>query len=136
MSGESRPGAGVATSRIGSDEESMRVTTTKTATLALAALLATPVVVETSTAQAQETRIPAGHWQSSGAGTYTNFAVTGARLYLNIDVSEDGRFRGVWGEYFCTSGSGVSVYGIPIFNCPKDACHWPVRSRSGRRHRS
>jgi len=116
MSGESRPGAGVATFRISSDEESMQVSTTNRATLALAALLAT-LVVEMSTAQPQETRIPVGHWQSSGAGTYTNFAVTGARLYLNIDVSADGRFRGVWGKYFCTSGSGVSVYGIPIFNC-------------------
>jgi hypothetical protein len=86
------------------------------ATLALVALLVAPVV-DMRTAQAQQTRTPVGHWESSGAGTYTNFAVTGARLYLNIDVSADGRFRGVWGEYFCTSGSGASVYGIPIFNC-------------------
>jgi hypothetical protein len=96
----------------------MQVTITKKAMLALAAILAAPVI-ETSTAQAQETRIPVGHWQSSGSGTYTNLAVTGARLYLNIDVSADGRFRGVWGEYFCTSGSGVTVYGqyFPSFNC-------------------
>ena len=43
-------------------------------------------------------QVPTGHWQSPASGTYTNPAMTGAEFYLNIDVANDGSFRGVWGR--------------------------------------
>ena len=56
---------------------------------------------------AQEPAFPVGNWQSATSETYTNPlhpVLTGAELYLKIDVSNDGSFRGEWGEYFCSAG--------------------------------
>jgi hypothetical protein len=64
-------------------------------------------------ALAQEPAVPVGNWQSATSESISwalHPALTGAELYLNIDVSNDGSFRGEWGEYFC---SGVS----PYFSC-------------------
>ena len=64
-------------------------------------------------ALAQEPAVPAGNWQSATSETITcplHPALTGAELYLKIDVSNDGSFRGEWGEYFCSGGS-------PYFSC-------------------
>ena len=57
-------------------------------------------------ASAQEPAFPVGTWQSATSETYTNPlhpVLTGAELYLKIDVSNDGSFRGEWGEYFCSA---------------------------------
>ncbi len=74
-------------------------------------------ITVTAGAFAQEPRIPAGNWQSPGHATYTNPALTGAEMYLNIEVAKDGSFRGVWGQYFCNSYPGA--YGISIYSCSK-----------------
>jgi hypothetical protein len=67
----------------------------------------------TATGLAQE--LPTGNWQSSASATYTNAALTGAELYLSIDVAKDGSFRGVWGQYLCNAYPGA--YGISIYSC-------------------
>jgi hypothetical protein len=70
-------------------------------------------------ALAQEPASPVGNWQSAASETYTNPlhpALTGAELYLKIDVSNDGSFRGEWGEYFCWGGS-AGAFGITTFSC-------------------
>jgi hypothetical protein len=64
-------------------------------------------------ALAQEPAVPVGNWQSPTSETYTwplHPILTGGELYLKIDVSKDGSFRGEWGEYFCSGGS-------PYFSC-------------------
>lgn len=69
-------------------------------------------------AAAQETGVPAGNWQSVASETYTNPlhpVLTGAELYLAIDVAGDGSFRGEWREYFCTTS--VGAYGIITASC-------------------
>ena len=38
-------------------------------------------------------------------------------MYLNIDVAEDGNFRGAWGQYLCNAYPGA--YGISIYSCSK-----------------
>lgn len=78
----------------------------------LAAFLAAAVA-----ALAAETQLPKDHWQSPGSGTYTNPAMTGAEFYLNIDVADDGSFRGVWSQYFCTAYPGA--YGVSIYSCSR-----------------
>jgi hypothetical protein len=70
---------------------------------------------------AQEPQLPAGNWQSASSATYTNAALTGAELYLNIDVAKDGSFRGEWGQYFCTSHPGA--YGTGIWSCGRIGSH-------------
>lgn len=70
-----------------------------------------------ATGVAQETQLPSGKWQSSASATYTNPALTGSRLYLDIDVAKDGSFRGVWGQYSCTAYPGA--YGISIYSCSR-----------------
>jgi len=66
---------------------------------------------------AQESRIPTGSWQSAGSATYTNPALTGADLYLDINVAKDGSFRGTWGQYLCTAYPGA--YGISTYSCTR-----------------
>jgi hypothetical protein len=66
---------------------------------------------------AQGSQIPTGNWQSAGTATYTNPALTGAELYLDIDVAKDGSFRGVWGRYLCTSFPGA--YASSIHSCTR-----------------
>lgn len=69
-------------------------------------------------ALAQEPAFPPGNWQSTTNETYTNPlhpVLTGAEFYLKIEVSNDGSFRGEWGEYFCSGGSGA--FGISTFSC-------------------
>ena len=73
------------------------------------------------TASAAAPQLPTGHWQSPGSATYTNPAMTGAEMYLNIDVATDGSFRGVWGQYFCTAYPGA--YGISIYSCTRTGSH-------------
>ena len=70
-------------------------------------------------AAAQEPAVPLGNWQSATSETYTNPlhpVLTGAELYLEIDVSKDGSFRGEWREYSC-SGASVGAFGITTFPC-------------------
>ncbi len=70
-------------------------------------------------ALAQEPALPAGHWESVSSETYStplHAVVTGAEFYLKIDVSNDGSFRGEWGEYYC-SGASVGAYGFASFPC-------------------
>jgi hypothetical protein len=72
----------------------------------------------TAVALAQQSEVsPLGNWRSAETSTYTNPALTGAELYLNIDVAQDGSFRGVWGQYFCNSSP--SVYGMSIYSCSR-----------------
>ena len=74
---------------------------------------------------AQEAAFPAGNWRSATSETISwalHPALTGGELYLNIDVSNDGSFRGEWGEYFC---SGVS----PYFSCRVSGKSGPVSGR-------
>lgn len=66
--------------------------------------------VATATGLAEEVQIPSGKWRSVSSATYTNPALTGAELYLSIDVAKDGSFRGVWGQYMCNAYPGA--YGI------------------------
>jgi hypothetical protein len=51
-------------------------------------------------------------------------------LYLKIDVSADGSFRGEWGEYFC-SGASVGAFGIMTFPCRLSGKSEPVSGRFG-----
>lgn len=70
-------------------------------------------------ALAQEPAVPVGNWQSAISETYTSPlhpVLTGGEMYLKIDVSNDGSFRGEWGEYFCSAGS-PGAYGISTFSC-------------------
>ena len=65
-------------------------------------------------ALAQEPAFPIGNWQSAASETITwalHPALTGGEFYLKIDVSNDGSFRGEWGELFCSGGSPC------IFSC-------------------
>jgi len=66
---------------------------------------------------AQEPTLPVGNWRSPGHATFTNPGLTGATLYLNIDVAKDGSFRGTWGQYLCNSYPGA--YGIFIYSCSR-----------------
>jgi hypothetical protein len=70
-------------------------------------------------AVAQEPAFPVGNWQSATSDTYTNPlhpVLSRAEFYLKIDVSNDGSFRGEWGEYAC-SGLSLGAYGIATFPC-------------------
>ena len=75
------------------------------------------VTLAPATGAAQETQLPSGKWQSSASATYTNPALTGSRLYLDIDVAKDGSFTGVWGQYSCTAYPGA--YGVSIHSCSR-----------------
>jgi len=66
---------------------------------------------------AQGSPIPTGNWQSARSSTYTNPALTGADLYLDINVAKDGSFRGTWGQYLCTAYPGA--YGISTYSCTR-----------------
>lgn len=68
-------------------------------------------------ATAALSQLPTGNWRSAGRATYTNPALTGAELYLDINVAKDGSFRGAWGQYFCTAYPGA--YGISIYSCTR-----------------
>jgi hypothetical protein len=85
-------------------------------TLAQLSILAAFTVTALAAAAA-DTPLPTGHWQSPGSGTYTNPAMTGAEMYLNIDVANDGSFRGVWGRYYCTAYPGA--YGVSTYSCTR-----------------
>lgn len=85
-------------------------------TLARLSILAAFTVTALAAAAA-DPPLPTGHWQSPGGGTYTNPAMTGAEMYLNIDVANDGSFRGVWGRYFCTAYPGA--YGTSMYSCTR-----------------
>ena len=74
-------------------------------------------ILAAATGEAQETPLPSGKWQSSASATYTNPALTGSRLYLDIEVAKDGSFRGVWGQYVCTAYPGA--YGISVHSCSR-----------------
>ncbi|OQW31568.1 MAG: hypothetical protein A4E19_08120 [Nitrospira sp. SG-bin1] len=70
---------------------------------------------------AQELKFPVGNWRSPGHATFTNPGLTGAALYLNIDVAKDGSFRGTWGQYLCNSYPGA--YGIFVYSCSQIGSH-------------
>lgn len=89
-------------------------------TLVQPAVLAGTIAVAVG-AFAQEPHVPVGNWQSPGHATYTNPALTGAALYLSINVAKDGSFRGEWGQYFCNSYSGA--YGIFVYSCNRIGSH-------------
>jgi hypothetical protein len=76
---------------------------------------------------------PVGNWQSATSETYTNPlhpALTNGELYLKIDVSTDGSFRGEWGEYFCFGG-GAGAFGITSFSCRLNGKSERVSGRFG-----
>jgi hypothetical protein len=65
---------------------------------------------------------PAGNWQSVRNETYStplHPVVTRAEFYLNIDVANDGSFRGQWGEYTCVPSIGA--FGSSTFPCRASA---------------
>jgi hypothetical protein len=69
-------------------------------------------------ALAQQAATPTGNWQSARGERYSwalHPVVTGSEVYLNIDVSNDGSFRGDWGRYSCSSSIGA--YGTAAFDC-------------------
>jgi hypothetical protein len=74
-------------------------------------------IAAVAAAAAQATQLPTGNWQSPSSATFTNPALTGGTLYLNIDVANDGSFRGTWGQYLCNSYPGA--YGIFIYSCQR-----------------
>lgn len=84
-------------------------------TLRRVAILAATLAAATGVAQ--EAPLPSGNWQSPASATYTNPALTGSRLYLDIDVAKDGSFQGVWGQYLCTAYPGA--YGVSIYSCSR-----------------
>jgi hypothetical protein len=75
------------------------------------------VSIAAATGLAQEQQLPTGNWQSTSTATYTNPALTGAELYLSIDVAKDGSFRGLWGQYVCNAYPGA--YGTSIYSCSR-----------------
>ena len=84
-------------------------------------------------ALAQEPAFPAGNWASVTSETYStplHPVVTGAEFYLKIDVSNDGSFRGEWGEYYC-SGVSVGAYGFATIPCRLSGTGAPVSGRFG-----
>ena len=84
-------------------------------------------------ALAQEPAFPAGHWEAVASETYTSPlhpVLTGAEFYLKIDVSNDGSFRGEWGESFC-SGVSPGAFGISTFPCRFSGKSAPVSGRFG-----
>ena len=84
-------------------------------------------------ALAQEPALPAGHWESVTSETYStplHPVVTGAEFYLKIDVSNDGSFRGEWGEYSC-SGVSLGAYGFATFPCRVSGTGAPVSGKFG-----
>jgi hypothetical protein len=80
------------------------------------ALLAWTIVAALG-AFAQEPQAPTGKWRSAESATYTNPALTGAELYLDIEVAKDRSFRGAWGRYSCTAYPGA--YGVSIHSCTR-----------------
>src|SRR5687768_14045492 len=83
-------------------------------------------------ALAQEPAFPVGNWQSVTSETYTSPlhpVLTGAELYLKIDASNDGSFRGEWREYFCFGS--VGDFGTPTFRCRLDGKSERVSGRFG-----
>jgi hypothetical protein len=71
---------------------------------------------------ARQQIVPAGNWQSVRSETYNSPlhpVVTGAELYLNIDIASDGSFRGQWGEYTCVPSIGA--YGYSTYPCRSSA---------------
>jgi hypothetical protein len=90
-------------------------------------------IAAAASALAQEPAFPVGNWQSAASETYTNPlhpVLTGAELYLEIDVSPDGSFRGEWRKYSC-SGASVGAFGITTFPCHFDGTSERVAGRFG-----
>ena len=82
---------------------------------------------------AQEPAAPRGNWASLSSDTYytpLHPVVTGAEFYLKIEVSNDGSFRGEWGEYYC-SGASLGAYGFASFPCRVSGTAAPVSGRFG-----
>ena len=81
---------------------------------------------------AQQPAAPAGNWQSARNDTFSSPlhpVVTGAEFFLNIDISNDGSFRGVWGEYACAPSTGA--YGVSTFPCRSSATTSRVSGKFG-----
>lgn len=67
---------------------------------------------------AQQPQAPAGNWQSARSDVFTSPlhpVVTRAEFYLNIEVANDGSFRGHWSEYNCSPSIGA--YGFLTVSC-------------------
>jgi hypothetical protein len=76
------------------------------------------LIAAAASAWTQQPTVPSGNWQSARSETYTSPlhpVLTGAEMYLSITVSNDGSFRGEWGDYFCSST--VGAYGYTTFPC-------------------
>ena len=81
---------------------------------------------------AQAPPAPVGNWQSARSDTFISPlhpVVTRAEFYLNIDVANDGSFRGEWGEYTC--GSSIGAYGYSTFPCRSSTSNVRVSGRFG-----
>lgn len=81
---------------------------------------------------AQAPPAPVGNWQSARNDTFISPlhpVVTRAEFYLNIDVANDGSFRGEWGEYTC--GASIGAYGYSTFPCRSSTSNVRVSGRFG-----
>ena len=81
---------------------------------------------------AQQLTPAAGNWQSARNDTFTSPlhpVVTRAEFYLNIDVANDGSFRGEWGEYACVPSIGA--YGYSTFPCRSSISNGRVSGKFG-----
>ena len=75
---------------------------------------------------------PTGNWQSVANDTYSSPlhpVVTGAEFYLNIDVANDGSFRGQWGAYTCVPSIGA--YGYSTYPCRSSLSNGRVSGNFG-----
>jgi hypothetical protein len=82
---------------------------------------------------AQQPAFPLGNWRSAASDVYTSPlhpVLTGAEFYLEIDVSDDGSFRGAWGRYSC-SGVTPGAFGINTFPCRFSGTREPATGRFG-----
>jgi hypothetical protein len=83
-------------------------------------------------ALARQPPAPAGNWQSARNDTFISPlhpVVARAEFYLNIEVANDGSFRGQWGEYTCVPS--VGAYGYSTFPCRSSASNGRVSGKFG-----
>ena len=81
---------------------------------------------------AQAPAAPVGNWQSARSDTFISPlhpVVTRAEFYLNIEVANDGSFRGQWGEYTCVPS--VGAYGYSTFPCRSSGSNGRVSGKFG-----
>ena len=58
-----------------------------------------------------------GRWTSTEHVTFTNPALAGSSVFLDIAIAEDGTFQGTWDAYTCMSYPGA--YSTMIISCSR-----------------